>query len=216
MNQFQLGLLRNPLDIDTGLRYSLSLGALGKSESAVRAAQKAMDSLPLRRSINPPVLQKYFNEDDFVELDALAEVKGKNFVPSFVADGNSCSFDHPVNMLFVHIPKCAGTYFFSPLNLLVRRYSDYLREKFVGKQDLISIFTGTRIDNEQILEGYVSSFSARTDDSKKAIHMISTHGISYANLKKMLAAETSPGLECFAFGEILPQGSDRQYLIFCR
>ena len=139
MNQFKLGLLRNPLDIDTGLRYSLSLDALGQSESAVRAAQKAIDSLPVRRSINPLVLQKYFTEQDFVKLDALAEGKGKNFVPSFIADGNGHSFDHPVNMLFVHIPKCAGTYFFSPLNLLVRKYSDYLREKFVGQKDLISI-----------------------------------------------------------------------------
>ena len=199
MNQFQLGLLRNPLDIDTGLRYSLSLGALGQSESAVRAAQKAIDSLPVHRSINPLVLQKYFTEEDFVKLEVLADVKGKNFVPSFIADGNGHSFDHPVNMLFVHIPKCAGTYFFSPLNLLVRQYSDYLREKFVGQKDLISIFTGTRIDNEQILEGYVSSFSARNDDSKKAIHMLSTHGISYANVGKMLSAESSPGLECFAF-----------------
>ena len=176
-------------------RYSLSLSALGQSESAVRAAQKAVDSLPALKSINPFVLQKYFVEEDFVRLNALPKVKGKNFVPSFVIDSNGCSLHNLLNMMFVHIPKCAGTYFFSPLNLLVRQYSDYLREKFVGQKDLISIFTGTRIDNEQILEGYVSSFSARTDDSKKAIHMISTHGISYANLKQMLSAETSPGLE---------------------
>ena len=74
-------------------------------------------------------------------------------MPSFVADGNSCSFDHPVNMLFVHIPKCAGTYFFSPLNLLARKYSAYLLDKFLYDRDFISIFTGTTLDNEQILEG---------------------------------------------------------------
>ena len=199
MNEFQLDLLKNPLDVETGLRYSLSLSALGQSESAVRAAQKAVDSLPALKSINPFVLQKYFVEEDFVRLNALPKVKGKNFVPSFVIDSNGCSLHNLLNMMFVHIPKCAGTYFFSPLNLLAISYSDYLKDKFVEEQDLIGIFTFSRIDSNSVLEGYVSSFSARADDSKNAIHMVSTHGISYANLGLMLSAESSPGLECFAF-----------------
>ena len=173
MNEFQIDLLKNPLNVDSFLRYALSLSALGHSEKAVRAAKIAIDSYSPAKSISPLMLRKYFIPEDFVRSDSLVEVKGKNFVPSFVVDDN----DHPLcqthNMLFVHIPKCAGTYFFSPLNILAKNYSDYLCGKFLDERDLISIFTGTRFDNEQILKGYVSSFSSRADDSKNAIHMVS-------------------------------------------
>ena len=64
MNEFQIDLLKNPLDINTLLRYALSLSALGHGENAVRAAKIAIDNhLPVK-SINPSMLRKYYIQED--------------------------------------------------------------------------------------------------------------------------------------------------------
>ena len=84
MNEFQIELLKNPLNVDSFLRYALSLSALGHSEEAVRAAKIAIDSYSPAKSISPLMLRKYFIPEDFVRSDSLVEVKGKNFVRSFV------------------------------------------------------------------------------------------------------------------------------------